>query len=100
MWPLEMIPEDIIEINYSGSDFPSSFRAFKPILFKSGQLYCCLLGPNMLEGIFAMGFTVDAVISQWNVEFKKRLIEEDSKDDPTTRFVSYKIKMNNRMQIY
>src|ERR1700676_2936867 len=89
MWPLKMNPEDVVEINYEEPDFPPSFLAFKPIIFKSDHLYCCLLGPNPQEGIFGFGYTVASAISQWNQEFKRRLINRPIKD-PIAQFVAYK----------
>jgi hypothetical protein len=100
MWPIILNPENVIEINYQKPDFPASFLAFKPILFKTGQLYCCLLGPNLQEGIFGMGYTVDSAITQWNLEFKRRLILKNSKKDTTAQFVAHKIRMQKKLNVY
>jgi hypothetical protein len=97
MWTLDLNPEDILEINYEDLNFPRSFLAFKPILFKSGGIYCCLLGPSQQEGIFGFGKTVGSAICVWDLEFKKRLMSH-SKNDAIAQFVSYKIRMFKNMQ--
>jgi hypothetical protein len=91
MWPLKMNAGDVISINYEDLNLPPSFLAFKPILFKNGELYCCLLGPNPHEGIFGFGRSVDSAISFWELEFKKRLISNPKKDQ-TAQFIAYKIR--------
>jgi hypothetical protein len=99
MWSIKMNPNDLVAINYEESGFPSSFLAFKPLVFRDGQIYCCLLGPNPQEGIFGFGNSVDYAISNWDLEFKKRLIKNPKKD-PTVQFIAYKIRMYKRLQTF
>src|SRR5450432_286815 len=96
MWSLKLNPEDIIAISYEDLNLPVSFNAFRPILFKDGDMFCCLLGPNLQEGIFSFGITVNSAIALWDLAFKKRLLK-NSKKDPTARFIAYKINMSRKL---
>ena len=37
MWSIKMNPNDLVAINYEESGFPSSFLAFKPLVFRDGR---------------------------------------------------------------
>jgi|SRR5450432_431494 len=91
MWILNLNPDEIIEINYNELNFPPSFLVFKPIVFKNNGIYFCLLGPDLLKGIFGFGNSINSAISLWDLELKKRLL--NPKKDPIAQFVSSKIRM-------
>ena len=91
MWVLHLNPDEIIDINYNELILPPSFLAFKPIVFKNNGIYFCLLGPDLVEGIFGFGNTANSAIKLWDLEFKKRLLKP--KNDRIAQFVSNKIRL-------
>src|SRR5450755_1861194 len=91
MWLIQLKPENLVPANYEDINFPPAFRAFKPIIFKESQLFCCLLGPNTRQGIYGFGQTPKDALTQWDEEFKKR-VKTHEKSDKTARFVIHKIK--------
>src|SRR5450432_4036768 len=99
MWSIMVNPYDLVTINYTDSGLPSSFLAFKPLVFRDGHMYCCLLGPNSKEGIFGFGETLASAIYCWDLEFKKRLIKNPTRD-PTAQFIANKIRMYKKLQVF
>jgi hypothetical protein len=91
MWNLQIKTEDLVDTkSYETIDFPQSFLAFNPILFKNNGKYCCLLGPDIQKGIFGFGDSPNSAIFAWDLEFKKRLMRH-TKNDQVVQFVYYKI---------
>ncbi len=98
MWEIKIDETALVSVNYEEIDLPASFRAFKPILFKEENIYCCLLGPNPKEGIFGFGQTAVAAMSHWDLEFKKRLLIH-TKKDTVAHFLLYKINSFKKMYV-
>ena len=68
------IPKEIlIEIDFSDDKIPVSVNVFKPSLFQEGNSFCCLLGPDLQEGVFACGPTKEAALKMWDEELQERL---------------------------
>jgi hypothetical protein len=73
MTQMQVDERNIISFNYSDIYLPESVRALKPTLFKVGDLFCCLLGPNPKSGIFGCGNTMRAAVYSWNLHFQEQL---------------------------
>lgn len=63
----------VVPLNYDNIFHPKSVRVMKPVLFKVGELFCCLLGPDPKCGIFGYGNTMRAALWSWNLHFQEQL---------------------------
>ena len=75
-----------IDLNYNDPDLPAPVRQFKPVLFKEGDSFCMLLGPDPQEGIFGCGNTANDAIQDWEHHFNDE-IENPTEGNETTRFI-------------
>lgn len=75
-----------IALNYEDPDLPGSVSQFKPILFKEGDSYCVLLGPDPQEGVFGCGDSPEAAMKDWVKHFNDE-IDNPTEGNETTRFI-------------
>ncbi len=73
MIQMKVDPVNVIPINYNDPFIPDSLQRFNPTLYKQGDFFCCILGPNPQQGIFGCGHSPDAAINAWNVHFLEQL---------------------------
>jgi hypothetical protein len=75
------IPEEMkIDIDYNDI-FPLSVGKLRPQVFRDGDHYCCLLGPNPAEGVFGCGETVTEALLDWDDQMHKRVMNADENDE-------------------
>ena len=80
MTQMQIDQRNVIPLNYNDIIHPKSVRVMKPTLFKVGELFCCLLGPDPKSGIFGTGNTMRAAVWSWNLHFHEQL--KDPTVDP------------------
>lgn len=61
-------PEAVINVPLSGAA-----KALKPVLFKEGDSFCALLGPDPQAGVFGCGPTPKQALSDWDEHLKEYL---------------------------
>lgn len=59
-----------------------------PTVFHEGNAYCCILGPDPVEGVFGCGDTPEQAVSDWDETLRLRL-QEGSEDDDVVAYVKY-----------
>jgi hypothetical protein len=65
------VPEEMrVDIDYSSKDVPESVKTFQPLLYKDGDSYCCVLGPDPQLGIFGCGQTPIQALQDWDKHLK------------------------------
>jgi hypothetical protein len=55
-------------------------QLLKPVVFKEGDSFCCLLGPDPQTGIFGCGPTPKQALSDWEEHLKEYLATADEDD--------------------
>ena len=76
------VPSDMkIKIDFADNNLPESVRKFQPLLFKDGDSYCCVLGPDPQEGVFGCGKTPLAALKDWDKSLKQRMKLNDKNDE-------------------
>lgn len=58
-----------------------SASLLKPVVFKEGDIYCCILGINPLEGVFGCGGTPGEAVADWDETLQLRLAESHEGDE-------------------
>jgi len=77
---------NIIPLDYESHKLPRAVREFRPTLYKNDEMYCCIPGPGIEDGIYATGATEDEAVRSWNIAFKERL-QSKSKDDEVLQYI-------------
>jgi hypothetical protein len=76
-----VIDEDlIVPLNYESKELPGSIRQFKPTLYKEGDAFVCVLGPDVEQAIYGRGATEDEALQNWEADFKDRLKSKGDND--------------------
>jgi hypothetical protein len=78
--------EVVVHVNYESSDLPATVRQFKPVVYKEGGTFCCILGPDRQTGIFASGSSVNEALRNWDANVHQRL-SHHNEDDEVARFM-------------
>ena len=75
-----------INLNYDDPNLPGAVRQFKPVLFRDGDSYCVLLGPDPQEGVFGCGDSADLAINDWERHFNE-VLENPVEGNETVRYI-------------
>ena len=81
MKQLEVPSEMKVDIDFDDKKVPESARTFQPVLFKDGDSYCCVLGPDPQQGVFGCGKTPIAALKDWDKSLKQRMKANDKNDE-------------------
>jgi hypothetical protein len=73
--------ESIVQVELTG---PA--KLLKPIVFREGEMYCCLLGPNPQTGVMGCGDTADESVRDWDDRLKEHL-SNAGEDDEVVEYV-------------
>ena len=76
----------VTEIDYEHADVPEPVKQFKPVVFREGNVFCCLLGPDPQSGIFGCGESQEDAIRDWNNHFLAE-IDNPTEGNETTRYI-------------
>lgn len=70
-----------VDIDFSEEVIPKSAKKLQPLVFKDGDNFCCLLGPNPQTGVFGSGETALLAIVDWDTHLTTRLANADDGDE-------------------
>jgi len=59
-----------IEIDYSAYD--QQVQKLRPRLYRQGDIFCCLSGPDPETGIFGTGTSPDSAVRSWRASLQER----------------------------
>lgn len=79
----------VVRIDYEAADIPEPVRQTRPILYRQGEDYCCLLGPDQSSGILGRGSSVQEALSDFTRHFQQRL-EHPISGDPVSEFIQHR----------
>jgi hypothetical protein len=80
-----------IYLNYNDPFLPETVRIFRPVVFKEGDSYCVLLGPDPQEGIFGCGNSAEKAVIDWEHHLFDELNNHGGESE-TIQFVKRKLK--------
>ena len=83
---MEIDQAAVIPIDYEHTDLPATVRQFKPVVFKEGDAFCCILGPDPQSGVFGCGDSKEDAIRDWNNHFLDE-INNPTEGNETTRYI-------------
>ena len=81
------VPDEMkIAIDCADGHIPESVKTFRPLLFKDGDSYSCVLGPDAQQGVFGSGETTMAALKDWDKNLRQRMKVTD-KDDEVALYI-------------
>jgi hypothetical protein len=92
----QMNVEDSMKINIDFSEkvLPKSAKKLQPLVWKDGDSFCCLLGPDPEQGVYGCGDTALLAIDDWDTHLTSRLAEA-TEDDQVIQYVKDVYKADN-----
>jgi len=88
MEQMQINPDTRIEIDYQDWPVTAATQRLKPVVFKEGNSFCCLLGPDPRAGIFGCGDTAYEAVNNWEQQLRDRL-ENAQPEDEVTAYVKH-----------
>lgn len=70
-----------IDVDFSEEVLPKSAKKLQPLVWKDGDAFYCLLGPDPQAGIFGCGETQLLAIVDWDTQLTSRLAEAREGDE-------------------
>lgn len=83
---MDINEEQKVSFDFSASELPDYVKEFQPLLYKDGDRYCAVLGPDITSGIFGCGPTAMDALLSWHNNLLDALHGADS-DDEVMQFV-------------
>jgi hypothetical protein len=76
------LPEEMKEkIDFSDVNLPLTVRILKPLVYKDGDSFCVVFGPNPTEGVYGCGETANEALNDWNEHVKERIKNPELNDE-------------------
>ena len=72
MKQLDVPDEKKVDINFESKELPEAARVLMPLVFRDGDSYSCVLGPDPEEGVFGSGKTPMNALKDWDRNLQKR----------------------------
>ena len=72
--------ELIVPLDYESPQLSKAVKQFKPTLYREGEAFVCVLGPDKEQAIYGHGVTEDEALKNWGEEFKERVKSKGEND--------------------
>lgn len=90
------VPDEMkVNINYEDDKLPEAIRTLRPVVYRDGDSFCCLLGPDPQEGIFGCGPTREEALIDWEANMRKRIIYH-SPGDKMAQFIEDNLNASDK----
>lgn len=76
MKQMHVDPSSVISVPLTGAA-----KALHPIVFKEGDSFCALLGPDPQAGVFGCGSTPKSALTDWDEHLKEHLATAGDDDE-------------------
>lgn len=84
-----------VQLDYEAANISYNIGELRPVIFKEGKLYRCLLGPNLQEGIAGVGNTLNEALADWEQQLNMR-IAAPRDDDEVAQYASELLTASNK----
>ena len=81
MMQMNIDPELVVDFDFTKPEVNRTLKNLQPVVYKDGDQYNCLLGPDLEQGILGRGATPDAAILQWEANLQERIQDPDENDE-------------------
>lgn len=73
---MQIDPSSVINVPLTGAA-----KALHPVVFREGDSFCALLGPDPQAGVFGCGSTPKQALSDWDEHLKEYLATANDEDE-------------------
>lgn len=80
---------DVVSIDFNDTMTPESVKQTRPLLYRNGGDYYCVLGPDPQKGIFGRGPTAQQALTDFDQHFQE-LLEHPVYGDPVSDFIQHR----------
>jgi hypothetical protein len=88
------VPKEIeVQIDFKGPAIPYRAGILHPVVFKDGKNYCCVLGPDLDDGVFGFGESPEQALQDWDKNLTER-IELAGEGDELVSYVNNQLLEN------
>lgn len=94
MEQMQINPHERIEIDYQDWPLTSATQKLQPVVFKDGDGYSCLLGPDSKLGIYGTGQTAYEAVTAWEQNLHDRLAAGE--EDEVLRYVKRSLDIQDQ----
>jgi len=84
-----------VSLNYEEKELSRAVKELQPVVFQDGNEFCCLLGPDMKEGIFGCGISLQEALKDWERNLEKR-INNATEGDEVALYAIDVLKASNK----
>ena len=74
MEQMSMDGREVLAMDYHSRKLPGNVQKLKPSIYKDGDFYCCILGPDPQSGIFGRGSTPEEAIFNWESQLRDWIV--------------------------
>ncbi len=68
------IPQQMqVSVDFESEGLSRGVKELRPVVWREGTDFCCLLGPDPQEGIFGCGNTAEAAMNDWETHLRERI---------------------------
>lgn len=78
-----------IEVDFDQEWVPKNAKKLKPEVYKDGDSYHCLFGPDPEVGIHGCGDTLENALLDWEKDLEKRMVKITEGDDAAHHAVKH-----------
>lgn len=86
MEQMKIDQQAIVPVDFENEGLSRNLKLFRPAVFKDGDSYCALLGPDPTTGIFGCGSSAEAAMLDWDNHLNDFVRSHDP-DDPLAEYV-------------
>jgi hypothetical protein len=73
------VPEEMkVNVDITDPKIPASVKQLRPVLFREGDAYCCVLGPDPEAGVFGSGKSTNETLQDWDRSLQ--MLKKSGKD--------------------
>lgn len=94
MKQMEIDEDKKVEVNFDADNLSMEMRELRPVVFRKGDAYCCLFGPDPQKGVFGFGCTADEALANWQHNLSERMLSA-SEDDEFAWYVHNALRASN-----
>ncbi|MGN6437250.1 MAG: hypothetical protein ACTHMM_11980 [Agriterribacter sp.] len=91
MKQMDMNGLEVVKVDYTDKTLPAAAKMFKPTVYKDGDGYCCLLGPDPQTGIFGRGQSASEAIADWDIHLQSGLAAR-SESEGIIRYIKERLE--------
>jgi hypothetical protein len=85
-------PELVVDFDFTKPEVNRTLKNLQPVVYRNGDKFNCLLGPDLEQGILGTGSTPEEAIYNWEAKLQER-IQDPAEDDEVSEFVIDTLRM-------